>query len=93
MDVKKIISDQIGILKTTLNPQELALGEIIFNNGRCQVLAQSVSCFELIVADEQENEMAEYALDIEIGENEPENEYVIYPRREKKNLRPKIWKR
>ena len=72
MQIKEIISAQIEKLKATLNPQELALGEIIFNNGRCQILAQSASRFELIVADEQENEIAEYILDIEIGEDDAE---------------------
>ena len=80
MQIKKIISAQKKKLKATLNPREMALGEIIFNNGRCQVLAQSLSCFDLIMADEMENEMEEYSLDIEIPEDGNEEDCSIFPR-------------
>ena len=86
MKIKEIISSQKEKLQTTLGPQELALGEIIFNNGQCQVLAQSVSRFELIVADERENEIAEYALEFEIpdeNDDEVESDGFIFPRCEK----------
>lgn len=81
MQIKEIVSAQKEKLQTALSPQERALGEIIFNNGRCQVLAQSVSRFELIVADERENEIAEYALDIELPEEEGDEEEAgaIFP--------------
>ena len=81
MEIKEIISSQKEKLQSTLSPQELALGEIIFNNGQCQVLAQSVSRFELIVADEREHEIAEYALHIELPETEgdEENTGAIFP--------------
>lgn len=46
MQLKEIVSAQKKKLQTTLSPQEQALGEIIFNNGQCQVLAQSVSRFD-----------------------------------------------
>ncbi len=89
MYIKEIVSAQKEKLRNTLNPQERALGEIIFNNGRCQILTQSLSRFELIVADEEENEIAEYALDIELpDEDEEEKEYggTIFPRCDKERV-------
>jgi hypothetical protein len=80
MQIKKIVSAQKEKLQTILSPQNQALGEIIFNNGQCQVLAQSVSRFELIVADERENEIAEYTLDIELPEEDGHEEAgAIFP--------------
>ncbi len=65
MDSKKIILQQKQKLKNQLGMQELALGEIIFNNGQCQILSQSASRYELIISDESKNEVAEIVLDIE----------------------------
>lgn len=65
MDIQKIIILQKEKLKELLPKEKLALGEIIFYNGQCQVLSQSVSRYELIISDEAKNEIAEYALDIE----------------------------
>jgi hypothetical protein len=65
MQIKETIASEKERLKKILSPQELALGEITFNNGQCQLLTQSVSRFELIVSDESKNEVAEYSLDIE----------------------------
>jgi SNF2 family DNA or RNA helicase len=81
MQIKEVVSAQKEKLQTTLSPQEQALGEIIFNNGQCQVLAQSVSRFELIVADERENEIAEYSLNIELPEEDSDEAAsgAIYP--------------
>ncbi|HKI88265.1 MAG TPA: SNF2-related protein, partial [Draconibacterium sp.] len=69
MHIKEIISIQKEKVKGVLKSQELALGEIIFNNGQCQILAQSVSCFELIVIDELKNEIAEYSLNVDDNGN------------------------
>lgn len=84
MNIKEIVSDLKEKLKVMLDPQERALGEIIFNNGRCQILAQSISCFELIVVDELENEIAEYALDI-VGDDEI-GDWFIFPKRGKEEI-------
>lgn len=65
MNILKIIPAQKEKLREEFNKEELALGEIIFNNARCQVLSQSVTRYELIVSDEAKNEIAEYTLDIE----------------------------
>jgi SNF2 family DNA or RNA helicase len=65
MHIEEIISSQKEELEKHLKSPELALGEIIYNNGQCQVLSQSVSRYELIVTDEWENEVAEYSLEIE----------------------------
>jgi len=79
MQIKEIISAQKEKLKTTLSPREQVLGEIIFNNGRCQVLAQSTSRFDLIVSNETESETDEYSLDIQIAEEEKEEDIAIFP--------------
>ena len=81
MQIKEVVSAQKKKLQATLSPQEQALGEIIFNNGQCQVLAQSASRFDLIVADERANEIDEYSLNKERPEQEsddPESD-AIHP--------------
>lgn len=64
MTIQEIISLQKDKLKKQLDKHELAVGEIIFINGQCQILSQSSSCYELIVTDETNNETIEYRLDI-----------------------------
>ena len=51
MELKEIISTQKDKLQQLLEKGELALGEILYNNGECQILSQSLACFELIVYD------------------------------------------
>jgi len=65
MDIRQIISLQKKTLKDQLNRHELALGEIIFNNGQCQILSQSAYRYELIITNEYRNDVAEVTLDIE----------------------------
>lgn len=65
MNIQEIIPAQKEKLEGQLKKEELALGEIIFNNGQCQVLSQSVSRYELIISDEAKNEIAACRLDIE----------------------------
>ena len=65
MEIESTLFSQKEKLKKQLDKQELAFGEIMFNNGQCQVLSQSSVRYELIVNDEAKNELAEYALDIE----------------------------
>lgn len=65
MEIQEIITVQKEKLKELLSREEQALGEIIFNNGQCQVLSQSAARYELIINDEANNEVAEYCLDID----------------------------
>ncbi|HKJ42824.1 MAG TPA: DEAD/DEAH box helicase [Sunxiuqinia sp.] len=65
MNIHQIVITQKEKLTDQLSRQELALGEIIFNNGQCQILSQSAARYELIVTDEYRNDVAEVALDIE----------------------------
>lgn len=60
--IKEIITKQKENLKATLSSTELARGEIIYYNGRCQLLSQSVSKYELLLADDVRNEHTQYAL-------------------------------
>ena len=69
MEFAPLIPDQKNKLKKLLPPNEIALGEIIFNNGDCQILSQSKERFELIVYDASLKEPVEYALFIDNEEN------------------------
>jgi SNF2 family DNA or RNA helicase len=65
MEITEIINNQIEKLRESLDKNELALGEIIFNNGGCQILSQSPAKYELIVSNEITDEATEYALIVE----------------------------
>ena len=72
MGIKELVKAQKEKLQALLDKNQSALGEIIFNNGNCQILSQSPAKYELIVNDEQSNESVEYALCFEENGN-------IYP--------------
>ncbi|OFY50971.1 MAG: hypothetical protein A2W85_05000 [Bacteroidetes bacterium GWF2_41_31] len=65
MNIQEIIIAQKEKLKNQIQTKELALGEIIFNNGQCQILSQSVSRYELIINDDLKSEITECCLDID----------------------------
>lgn len=65
MEIAEIIKKQIDKLREQLDKKELALGEIIFNNGECQILSQSSVMYELIVSNEITGTATEYALIVE----------------------------
>ncbi len=65
MKIVEIIKNQIGKLREELDKHELALGEIIYFNGVCQILSQSSARYELIVSNELTDDVDEYALIIE----------------------------
>lgn len=65
MKITDIIKNQIDKVQNHLNKNEQVFGEIIFNNGACQILSQSPVKYELIVSDETSNETTEYSLNIE----------------------------
>jgi len=69
MKITEIIKNQIEKLHGQLDKNELALGEIIFNNGGCQVLSQSPVKYELIVSNEITDAATEYALIVEDNGN------------------------
>jgi len=62
MNPKEAIAQQISTLRKTLDPSELTLGEIIFNNSACQVLSQSSVKFELMLDAEHGRGLNEYVL-------------------------------
>ncbi|MEI6750702.1 MAG: hypothetical protein WCM93_16215, partial [Bacteroidota bacterium] len=64
MNIQEIIALQKNRLKNQLDKKELAIGEITFNNGQCQILSQSSLCYELIVTDEANYKSIEYRLNI-----------------------------
>lgn len=64
MEIREIIFNQIKKVREVLNKQELALGEILFNNNDCQILSQSSVSFELMVSHAQEARQFELKLDI-----------------------------
>ncbi len=69
MKISEIVKKQIEKLRGQLNNNELLLGEIIFNNGACQILSQSPVKYELIVSSEITDTTTEYALIIEDNGN------------------------
>lgn len=73
MSIKEIVKAQKESLNTLLDKNQLALGEIIFNSGNCQILSQSPTKYELIVNDDQSNDSVEYAICIEENGN-------VYPK-------------
>ena len=68
MNIKEIIIAQKLKLQEELAKDEQAWGEIIFNNGNCQILTQSPAQFELIVSDDTNGEIIEYHLNIDEDE-------------------------
>jgi SNF2 family DNA or RNA helicase len=76
MSIKEIVKAQKEKLQAFLDKNQLALGEIIFNNGNCQILSQSPAKYELIVNDDQSNDSVEYAICFEENGN-------VYPKVEK----------
>ncbi|MDO9038167.1 MAG: DEAD/DEAH box helicase [Lutibacter sp.] len=64
MEILNIITDQKNRLQNHLSKEELAFGEIIFNNGQCQMLSQSPLCFDLLVEDDITNNVTDCSLHI-----------------------------
>ncbi len=77
MNSRKIIAAQKGEIDSLLSPEELAIGEILFNNGECQILSQSLTCFELIVYDASLNDPVEFSIliDDETGFPKTDSEF------------------
>jgi len=65
MKIEDIIKSQIYLLRTHLDKNELAFGEVIYNNGACQILSQSPLKYELVLCKDETNQVFDYALDID----------------------------
>ena len=65
MEIKSIAESTDRELTKILDKQELAVGEIIYNNGNCQVLSQSANRFEFLVNDHSLEEAKTYVLDFD----------------------------
>jgi SNF2 family DNA or RNA helicase len=55
MELRQIIEKQIRQLKTNTDNNFVVGGEIIFNNGECQILSQSARVFEFFISTEYED--------------------------------------
>lgn len=62
MKIKEILKTKRKKLQNSLDKNELALGEIIYNNANCQILSQSAKIYELVVEEERFNKTFECAL-------------------------------
>jgi SNF2 family DNA or RNA helicase len=62
MKIEETVEKQIRNLKETLDRRELALGEILFLDGACQILSQSQLMFELLMTRKDSEVPAEYQL-------------------------------
>jgi len=67
MSISEIITSQKKKISGLLDIREMAMGELIFNNGSCQMLSQSSACYEIIVTDESAGVSAEYKLHVEVN--------------------------
>ncbi|MBN1768684.1 MAG: DEAD/DEAH box helicase [Prolixibacteraceae bacterium] len=65
MDLREIISEQKNKVSELLDHNERILGEILHDNGECQILSQSLSCFELIIYDSLSDNPIEISIKIE----------------------------
>ena len=77
MSILEIISSVKEKMADSLDKQEIAMGEIIFNSGCCQILTQSPSGFELKLTSEDHRKSVEYKLEtspdgtiVPVSENE-----------------------
>lgn len=64
MDINTLIKEYKIKVQNQLDKNELALGEILFNNNDCQVLSQSGVQFELIVNTQEGGNQIEYTLNL-----------------------------
>jgi SNF2 family DNA or RNA helicase len=64
MDIRSLFAQQIKKVQKLLDRNELALGEITFNNNDCQVLSQSAVKFELIVDFQHGDGQAEFTINL-----------------------------
>ncbi len=65
MDTKEIINGFIEKLHSEIDKSEISYGEIIYNQGTCQILSQSQNLFELFVDKLTEEDTCVYKLVIE----------------------------
>ena len=65
MDTKEIIAVQKNKIAQIIEKEELNLGEILYYNGGCQILSQSLNCFELLVFDPASDTSAEFSINFE----------------------------
>ncbi len=71
MELRQVIEKQIHQLRSDENNSFVVGGEIIYNNGECQVLSQSARAFEFFISTEYEN--SEVNLHVDSGKIYPVN--------------------
>ena len=64
MELAEIIAEQKETLSNSLDKNELALGELVFHNGQCQLLSQTATQFDFLVTDNAK-EYVECKLEVE----------------------------
>lgn len=78
MDIIKIITSFKENLKSKVDKKELANGEILYNQGECQILSQSQTQFELFMNKKNADDANEYKLYVEDDKIIPtENKTII----------------
>ncbi|MCF6351618.1 MAG: hypothetical protein L3J06_01270, partial [Cyclobacteriaceae bacterium] len=65
MKLAEIIAEQKETLSNSLDKNELALGELVFHNGECQILSQTATQFDFIITPNSKSEAVECRLEIE----------------------------
>ncbi len=74
MELAKIIAKQKETLSNSLDKNELALGELAFNNGECQILSQTATQFDFIITPNSKSEAVICKLEVEDGRIIPQLE-------------------
>jgi len=65
MQLATIIKKQKEELITTINNNEISLGDLIFYNGDCQLLSQTATKFDFLILSDSNEEYIECSLEIE----------------------------
>ncbi|MBU2553468.1 MAG: DEAD/DEAH box helicase [Bacteroidetes bacterium] len=63
MEIQDVIIAHKELMQNELSKEELALGEIIFNNDQCQILSQSATRYEFVIDDPAKSEATECCFD------------------------------
>ena len=78
MEILQKLLLKVEVLKNEISVSELNAGLWLFQNNYCQILTQSATKFEVMVAAEKGEDYREYAINI--------TEETIYPEKDKHNM-------
>lgn len=80
MEIKQRIENHLEKLSSKLDQQILDRGEMLYQNGRCQILSQSPINIDLLVYGEDENDSSGYSIHLERDSDH------VFPKKEGKEI-------